>query len=109
MSENASIDELLDERREIEAALGDIKNRRKAGELNVLQRRLSPRDEFSALKQLSIKSHQEGEPLRVRLAEINAEVAELRGGQKQGRALAEIIALLKEIRDAVCDTARLSP
>jgi hypothetical protein len=106
MSENASIDELLDERRGIEAALGEIKNRLKAGELDVLQRGLGPRTEFSALKKLSLKSHQEGASFRVRLGEINAKIAELRGGQKQGRAIAEIIALLKEIRDAVCDTAR---
>jgi len=103
---SATADELIDEKREIEASLGVIKNKRKAKELEILQRNLKPHDEFSALKQLSIKSHQEGEQLRVRLAEINGELSEIRGGQKQGCALAEIISLLKEIRDAVQFTAK---
>ena len=88
---------LIAERRAVEESLAEIKAKKQEKELAVLERRLAPRDEFSALKQISIHSRQEGQSLRARLAEITAELGALR--DSGDHPMADAVALLTEIRD----------
>lgn len=93
--------EILEEKRAVEAALSGIKNRQKAKQLEILKQKLFPREEFSALKQLSIESHQEGEHLRIRLAELVSELSESKSGRDNVSLLGEVVQLLIEIRDEI--------
>lgn len=89
--------ELADEKRSIEKALAGIRSSKQAKELEVLKKRLPARDEFSALKQISIQSRQESQALHERLAEITAALSGMRDNGEH--PMAEVASLLREIRD----------
>jgi hypothetical protein len=100
---NNEREQLLAKKTEVELALAAIRNRKQARELDVLKRNLTPREEFSQRRQISIEARQEGDALRTLLAEVNAKLASTRVPQEQSQAqlLEGIIAVLEEIRDSM--------
>ena len=100
---NNEREQLLAKKTEIELALAAIRNRKQARELDVLKRNMTPREEFSQRRQLSIEARQEGDTLRGRLAEINAKLSVTKAPQEQSQTqlLEGIMAVLEEIRDSM--------
>lgn len=90
-------EELLSEKRSIETSLAEISDRKRSAELDVLRKKMSPRDEFSTLKRLGIESRQEGASLRVRLAEVNAELSATKTSPDNTKLLEEVVSLLTQI------------
>jgi hypothetical protein len=94
-------DELLSEKRNIEASLAEISDRKRAAELEVLRKKLPARDEFSSLKRLGIESRQEGSALRIRLAEVNAALTATKTSPDSAKLLEEVVSLLTQILNAM--------
>jgi BMFP domain-containing protein YqiC len=100
---NSNREKFLAEKTEIELSLAAIRNRKQAKELDVLKRNMTPREEFSQRRQISIEARQEGDALREQLAAVNAKLAVTRIPQEQSQLqlLEGIMSVLEEIRDAI--------
>lgn len=101
---------LLDEKRMLEDHLAAIRTKRQDSELKILNRRLSPHDEFSALRKLKLESHREGHDASARLKAIFAELSDLKAKREGASGIEEVASILREIlallkdRDLVLDS-----
>ena len=93
---------LLAEKAQLEATLGDIRQKKNAQELEVLRQQLDPRDEFKARRQIELEARAVGAPARERIAEIVARLQELKPQSPeytQTELLKAILETLREIKD----------
>jgi hypothetical protein len=93
---------LLAEKAQLEASLGEIRQKKNAKELEVLRQRLDSRDEFKIRRQIELEARQAGAPARERVAEIVARLQELKPQSPeytQAEILRSVLETLREIRD----------
>lgn len=102
MNSDSERSRLLAEKSQLEAALGEIRQKKNAHELEILHQQLNPRDEFRLRRQIELEARQGGAAARERIAEIVARLQELKSQSPestQAETLQAILETLREIRD----------
>lgn len=95
-------DQLLAEKSQLEAALGEIRKQKNIKELEIFRQQLDSRDEFKARRQIELEARQAGSPARERVVEITARLRELRSqspDHSRDETMRAILETLREIRD----------
>ena len=95
---------LIAEKAQLEAELGEIRQRKNARELEIIRKQFEPRDDFRLRREIELEARQAATPARERVAEIAARLQEIgpkRNENPQAETLRAILQALVDIRDAI--------